>query len=59
MRNARQVRIPIEVIEQLVREGYRPSLNHSMNDGKPCLSKISTSEKEECQWEKKMHSHKN
>ena len=59
MRNGRQVRIPIEVIEQLVREGYRPSLKQSMNGGKPCLSKPLTSEKEECQCKKKMQSHKN
>ncbi len=31
VRIGRQVRIPIEVIEDLVREGYRPSLKQSMN----------------------------
>ena len=30
VRIGRQVRIPIEVIEQLIREGYRPSLKQSM-----------------------------
>ena len=31
VRIGRQVRIPIEVIEQLVREGYRPSLKQPLN----------------------------
>jgi len=31
VRIGRQVRIPIEVIEQLIREGYRPSLRQPVN----------------------------